>query len=248
MIGFKERRSSLSIRVITPETRAILASNLEEIRRSIDMNRLPGVDVTLLAATKTVSSEVINYVTQKLGVTDIGENRVQELLEKYDALDLTNVNLHFIGKLQPNKVKYIIDKVSLIHSLDSLSLADEIDKRAKKAGKTMPCLIEVNIGKESSKSGILPEDFESFLCEVKKRDAIELRGLMTIGPIDANADELKDCFSRVFSLFRDFRKAAGPLSFTPVLSMGMSDSYPLALSCGSNCVRIGSAIFGERVY
>ena len=237
----------MSVGIITPETAEYLKLNLSEIRRKISSSKPDGTEVTLLAATKTIPAEVINYVTQSLGVSDIGENRVQELLSKYDMLDLRHVRLHFIGKLQPNKVKYIIDKVYMIHSLDSLHLASEIDKCAGKSGKKMPCLIEINIGKEESKSGILPEHFYDFLSEVSKFEHVSIRGLMTIAPVCSDSERKKFYFRQMFSLFREFQKRKDIIS-PPVLSMGMSASYPEAISCGSTCVRIGSALFGERVY
>ncbi|MBE6564168.1 MAG: YggS family pyridoxal phosphate-dependent enzyme [Ruminococcaceae bacterium] len=241
----------MSIQQINEESKIILQKNLEEIRRGIEEAKTAAgreADVMLLAATKTVSAEVINYVTQTLGVRNIGENRVQELLDKYEALDLTNVDVHFIGKLQSNKVKYIIDKVSLIHSLDSLSLADEIDSRSRRLGKKTDCLIEVNIGREESKSGVMPEDFEDFLAEVQKREAISVRGLMTIAPLSADAEEKKKYFSETYSIFIDILQKKIHNINIPILSMGMSGSYKEAIACGSDCVRIGSSLFGERIY
>lgn len=239
----------MSIQLLNEENKKVLRDNLDEIRRGIaeeEEKRGGSQPVTLLAATKTVPAEVINYMTQSLGVRDIGENRVQELLEKYDALDLSGVNLHFIGKLQSNKVKYIIDKVKMIHSLDSLSLAEEIDKRSRALDRKTDCLIEINIGREESKSGVLPEHFTDFLEEVKKKEGIRLRGLMTIAPISADPEEKKKYFSETSSIFLDIFQKRIHNEDVPVLSMGMSGSYREAIACGSNCVRIGSSLFGSR--
>ncbi|MBR4881517.1 MAG: YggS family pyridoxal phosphate enzyme, partial [Clostridia bacterium] len=155
---------------LSSEYKAEIARNLEDVkRRMADANRL-GQAVTLLCATKTVPAEVINYATQELGVTDIGENRVQELLSKYDELEKENVNIHFIGSLQTNKVKYIIDKVCMIHSVDSVKLAAEIDRQAKKHNKIMDVLVEINIGEEENKGGIAPDELDSFLEELSVFD------------------------------------------------------------------------------
>ena len=140
-------------------------------------------NVTLLAATKTVPAEAVNYAIDNLGITDIGENRVQELLEKYDALHKERLNIHFIGRLQTNKVKYIIDKVCLIHSLDSEKLAAEIDRQARKIGKVMDVLVEINIGGEQSKGGISPENAEEYRSLLEKtREKEIVRGCTGSGP------------------------------------------------------------------
>ena len=195
--------------------------------------------VELLVATKTQSASDINYLISK-GVKIIGENRVNELLEKYDEYD-KGAELHFIGTLQKNKVKYIIDKVSLIHSLDSISLAEEISKRAAKINKVMDVLVEINSGREENKGGILPEELDSFLLEMKKFDAIRVRGLMTMAPKCEGEEYLK-----YFSLTKElFDKHFGN-DKDAVLSMGMSNSYEYAILAGATLVRVGSKIFGER--
>ena len=195
--------------------------------------------VELLVATKTQSASDINYLISK-GVKIIGENRVNELLEKYDEYD-KSAELHFIGTLQKNKVKYIIDKVSLIHSLDSISLAEEINKRAAKINKVMDVLVEINSGREENKGGILPEELDSFLLEMKKFDAIRVRGLMTMAPRCEGEEYLK-----YFSLTKElFDKHFGN-DKDAVLSMGMSSSYEYAILAGATLVRVGSKIFGER--
>ena len=205
--------------------------------------------VTLLAATKTVPVEVINYAIDEMGLTCIGENRVQELLSKYDALHKEGVEIHFIGRLQTNKVKYIIDKVTLIHSLDSEKLAKEIDRQAEKYGKVMDVLVEVNVGGEASKGGILPEELDGFLRKLSSFSHISVKGLMVIPPSGATKEENLNYFTQTYQFFVDFfKKKVHNNIDTYILSMGMSDSYEEAASAGSTLVRVGSAIFGKRSY
>ena len=227
----------------------ILNKNLPLVRERIRASQREGREVTLLAATKTVPVEVVNYAIRELGVTHIGENRVQELLEKYPLLHKDGVSIHFIGRLQTNKVKYIIDKVSLIHSVDSVKLAKEIDRQAAKHSLVMDILIEVNIGSEGSKGGILPDELDGFLEEIASFSHIRPMGLMVIPPADATKEETFDYFTRTYQFFVDFceKKVHNSID-TYILSMGMSDSYEDAVSAGSNLVRIGSAIFGKRSY
>ena len=196
----------------------------------------------LLIATKMQNADDINYVCS-LGECIIGENKVNELLEKYDSYDKTK-ELHFIGTLQTNKVKYIIDKVSLIHSVDKLSLLEEINKRAAKIDKIMDVLLEVNSGREESKGGILPEDVSDFYEKAKEYANVRVRGLMTMAPRCQSREEYlkyfgetKEIFDRLFGQDKD-----------AILSMGLSDSYTYALEAGANLVRVGSRIFGERKY
>ncbi len=220
----------------------------ESIRVNIDRIRsgIPSGTV-LMAATKTVPVEVINYAITDCGLTDIGENRVQELLSKYDELEKDKVNLHFIGTLQANKVKYIVGKVCLIHSLDSLKLAEEISKRSLKLGIVTDCLCEINIGNEEAKSGIAEEDTEAFINSVSNLEGIRIRGIMVIGPHCESTEDYIPFFERTRALF-DSLSDKGLLSDTPILSMGMSDNYALAAKYGSTLVRPGSAIFGARNY
>ena len=201
-----------------------------------------GRDVTLLLATKMQSSEDINYLISN-GADVIGENRVNELLEKYESYD-KKASLHFIGTLQKNKVKYIIDKVDLIHSVDTLSLLCEIDKRAGKISKKMGILIEVNSGREESKGGIMPEDVEAFYSEAIKMSNIQVMGLMTMAPKCEN----KEDYLRYFGLTKEIFDKLFKDKPDAILSMGMSDSYEYAVMAGANLVRVGSKIFGERKY
>ena len=233
---------------LSSEYKEDIARNLREIRqRMADSNKL-GQEVTLLCATKTVPADVINYATQELGVTDIGENRVQELLSKYDELVKDNVNIHFIGSLQTNKVKYIIDKVCMIHSLDSVRLAQEIDRQAKKIGKVMDVLVEINIGEEENKGGIMPAELDSFLDEIRQFDSLRVRGLMTIAPFWSEKADYYKYFEKTYQFFIDNLPKKIHNIYKPVLSMGMSDSFDTAIECGSTLVRLGTVVFGRREY
>lgn len=196
--------------------------------------------VSLLAATKMQSAEDINYLISR-GVKIIGENRVNELLEKYDSYD-KSAELHFIGTLQKNKVKYIIDKVSLIHSLDSYSLAEEISKRAQKIGRVMDVLVEINSGREENKGGILPENLKEFLDSLKELSGVRVRGLMTMAPRCERSEDYYKYFSLTKELFDEFFAS----DKDAILSMGMSESYKEAIECGATLVRVGSKIFGRR--
>lgn len=213
-----------------------------------------GRDVKLLAVTKTVPVDVINYTIDELGITAIGENRVQELLEKYDHLHHPKngkLEIHLIGSLQTNKVKYIIDKVDMIESVDSLKLAAEIDKQAKKHSLTMDILVEVNIGREEQKGGVMPEELDDFITRLGEFSNLNLRGLMTIAPkCDEKSDYLK-FFEKTYQYFIDIsQKKLHNISMDSfnVLSMGMSGSYPEAIRAGSTEIRLGSTIFGARTY
>ena len=238
----------MTIQELNDESRALLKANVQDIEKRManaKKNRA-GNEVTLLAATKTVPASVINYVTHELGIKHIGENRVQELLDKYDDLDLEGVELHFIGKLQTNKVKYIIDKVDMIHSLDSIKLAKEIDTRAAKIGKVMDVLVEINSGREENKSGVFPEDVASFLEQLKDFKNIKVRGLMTIAPVCAEKEDYRKYFRETYSIFLDNLTNKLHNINMDFLSMGMTDSFEVAIEEGSSIVRIGSAIFGSR--
>jgi pyridoxal phosphate enzyme (YggS family) len=206
-------------------------------------------EVTMLAATKFVDAEKINYASRKLGLTHIGENRVQELLSKYDALDRDRLQIHFIGSLQTNKVKYIIDKVDMIHSVDSVKLAKEIDRQAAKIGKVMPILAEINSANEESKSGVSVEGALDFLRQLQAFPNLQLCGIMTLGKKTENNCEKHEFFSKTYQLFLDGKeKKLYNKNSNPILSMGMSDSFYEAVLDGSTLVRIGSALFGARSY
>lgn len=204
-------------------------------------------DITFLAATKTVEPEVINHAIS-LGLDHIGENKVQELLSKYDSYNLENCSLQFIGHLQTNKVRQIVDKVDLIQSVDSVKLANEIAKQSLKHNKTTDILVEVNIGREENKSGVYPENLEELLCEISKIEGISVKGLMTIPPICDNKHKISKYFNNMHNIFIDIsQKKLDNISMT-ILSMGMSADYYEAILEGANMVRIGSSLFGARDY
>ncbi len=201
-------------------------------------------DIILLAATKTVPSENINYAVSK-GISYIGENRVQEMLSKDDAVDRT-VHRHFIGHLQTNKVKDVINRVEMIESVDSLHLAEKIGAECEKCGKTMDILLEVNIGNEESKSGFAPIEIYTVLEEVEKISGVRVRGIMSIPPVCTDKTVQKAFFRQLYDIFVDIRSKKTDNRDILYLSMGMSDDYDLAVECGANIVRIGTALFGKR--
>lgn len=204
-------------------------------------------DITLLAATKTVDVPTINHAIS-LGLDHIGENRVQELLSKYEQYDLSNCSLQFIGHLQSNKVRQIVDKVDLIQSVDSFKLAKEISAQSLKRNKTTDILVEVNIGKEENKSGVFEENLEELLLQISELEGVSVKGLMTIPPICENEHKISKYFNNMHKLFIDIsQKKLDNVSMT-ILSMGMSADYYEAILEGANMVRVGSALFGARNY
>lgn len=233
---------------ISDREAAELTSRWNDIRRKVNVAS-GDRPVRILAATKTVSAQRINYAIEHLGLTLIGENRVQELLAKYDDLHKDSIEIHFIGRLQTNKVKYIVDKVDMIESVDSLRLAEEISRRCVKIGKVMDILVEVNVGREESKGGVLLEDLDRFLDAIFEFPGIRFAGIMVIPPkIDEN-DSSEKYFSESFQIFLDIQRKKHHNIREPILlSMGMSDSYEAAIRNGSDLVRIGSALFGRRDY
>ena len=201
-----------------------------------------GGRVKLLIATKMQTCEDINCIIDE-GVSLIGENKVNELLEKYEGYD-KRAEVHFIGTLQSNKVKYIVDKVSLIHSVDKLSLLAEIDKRSAKIGKVMDVLLEVNSGKEENKGGIFPEDVAEFYEKAREFKNVRVRGLMTMAPRCQSREE----YLKYFGLTKELFDSLFGNDKDAILSMGMSESYEYAIEAGATLVRVGSKIFGERKY
>lgn len=204
-------------------------------------------DITFLSATKTVEPEYINYAIS-LGLSYIGENKVQELLSKYDEYNLENCSLQFIGHLQSNKVKQIVGKVDLIQSIDSIKLAKEVSKCSLKNNITSDILVEVNIGKEENKSGVMPEMLEELVEEISTLPAVNVKGLMTIPPICEKNDEIRRYFEKMNRLFLDISSKKLDNISMDILSMGMSSDYYEAILEGANMVRIGSALFGNRIY
>lgn len=197
--------------------------------------------VRLMAVTKTVPYEAVNFALS-LGVDLLGENRVQEFLSKYEFYD-KNCQVHFIGGLQSNKVKYIIDKVSMIHSVDSIKLVDEINKRAALYGKVVDILIEINIGEEESKSGVSVKKLPEIADHCLSLSNIRLKGFMAIPPVDDNGSN-SGYFRQMEIIYNKYQSEIGAQIDT--LSMGMSNDYVQAVLYGSNIVRIGSALFGKR--
>lgn len=227
-----------------------IEENLDIIKKNIyEASHRSGEskDVILLAATKMNDADRINFAISK-GLKYIGENKVQELLEKYDKIDKENVTIHFIGHLQSNKVKYIIDKVDMIQSLDSLSLAKEIDRQAKKHGIVMNVLVEINAENEESKSGIAPENVESFLREVSKFENIRVMGLMSIPPVMTDESVQRKIFNKIYKIYVDISQKNIHNISMMYLSLGMSDDYTIAIEEGANLVRVGTALFGKRNY
>lgn len=202
--------------------------------------------VRLLAATKTVPAEEILYA-RELGLELAGENRTSELLEKYDALK-DHLELHLIGTLQTRKVKDVVGKVSMIESVDSVKLAREIDKRSAAIGVTTNVLCEINIGREESKGGVLPEAVSEFMAELEEFRNIIPCGIMTMAPICGSDTEYRKFFTETYQIFIDFYGKKRHNIIEPVLSMGMSDSYVPAILEGATEVRVGSSIFGHRIY
>lgn len=218
-------------------------NNIDRIAR--ESGRKEG-EVLLCAVTKTRSAEEINEALLG-GITDIGENRVQEILEKYDFIG--PCRWHLIGHLQTNKVKYIVDKVFMIHSVDSIRLAEEINRRCIKLGKTMNVLIQVNSAMEDSKFGIPPEEAENLISEIlKKCPKIMIKGLMVIAPFSDEPENVREFFRKGKKLYDNHAKIQHENLDFQFLSMGMSNDYQVAIEEGSNIVRIGTAIFGERDY
>lgn len=226
-----------------------LDKNVEEIRSKIKASaekagRDPR-DVVLLAAVKSADVDEINYIHNSLGIRDIGENRVQQLIERWEKLDKEGLNLHFIGSLQTNKVKYIIDKVSLIHSLDSERLAQEIDRQAKKHGLVASVLVEINSGSEEQKGGIRPEDVAQFCRSLERFDGIRLCGFMTMAPKCENKEDYRAYFEKTRALCESVWQEILEKKEKPILSMGMSDSYEIAVECGATMVRVGRQMFAK---
>lgn len=229
---------------------SVIAENLETVREKIAaaaqrVGRDPA-EIKLVAVTKTVDVPTIEEGI-KAGITAIGENRVQEIRKKYPEIQ-SPVEWHLIGHLQTNKVKYIIDKVDLIHSLDRYSLAQEISKRAQQAGTTMSVLVQVNVAEEETKFGLKVEETEEFIKEVTQLEGIKILGLMTMAPYVENPEEVRFVFKKLKELSEKIGNLNLPQVEMKYLSMGMSNDYEVAIEEGANIVRVGSAIFGARNY
>ena len=228
--------------------RSSIEENIIEVKRRVEeaakkAGRNPE-DVLILAVSKTIDVPRIKEAVQ-CGLNSLGENRVQEIMDKYEPMG-EGINWHLIGHLQTNKVKYIIDKVCLIHSVESLKLADEINKKAEKAGIIMDILVEVNIANEESKFGIKPEDCESFIRELSKMKNINVKGLMTVAPFTENPEENRVYFKGLKDLLVDINNKKIDNINMSELSMGMTGDFEVAVEEGATIVRVGTGIFGER--
>ncbi len=228
----------------------MLKENLEyvesRIREACERSSREREDVTLIAVSKTKPVSVLKEAYD-LGVRVFGENKVQELADKYEALP-KDIRWHMIGHLQRNKVKYIIDKVELIHSVDSLRLAETIEKEAARHNITANILIEVNVAKEESKFGLMPEELDGFVSEVAKFPHIQVQGLMTIAPFVDDPEENRGIFQRLRKLSVDIAAKNVDNITMRILSMGMTNDYTVAVEEGAAMVRVGTGIFGARDY
>ena len=228
-----------------------LEENIARVKENIaraarEAGRDPG-EVALVAATKVQTSDTIRAAISA-GVGICGENRVQELTGHLEDGAYEGARVHFIGHLQTNKVRQIVDKVSMVESVDSIKLAREIDRHCAAIGKVMDVLLEVNIGREENKTGIFPELLPALLEEAGKLEHIRVRGLMTIPPVCETEEEVLQYFSQMRQLFIDIKQKKYDNISMEILSMGMSADYLAAVRCGSNIVRIGTAMFGQRNY
>jgi len=203
-------------------------------------------DIELVAVTKTVDVDVINKAID-YGILHIGESRVQELLKKYEQIGNV-VKWHLIGHLQRNKVKYIIDKVDIIHSLDSFRLAKEINKRAENINRIVECLLQVNVSKGKTKYGVNLEDVKHILEDITSLNNIRIVGLMTIAPHVDDKEQIRQCFRALKNIFDQISKIDFPNIKMKYLSMGMSDDFEIAIQEGANFIRVGTSIFGGRNY
>ena len=220
-----------------------IKKNIDDIRKESNIQE----EVNLMAVTKTVDA---NKVLEAIdaGITDIGENKPQELAKKYEIIG-DKVRYHLIGTLQTNKVKYIIDKAYMIHSLDRMALCEEIQKRAEKIGKIMNCLVQVNISKEESKHGLEEEFVIDFIKEVSSNyKNIHIKGLMTMAPFIDDEEEIRKVFKGLKKLSLQIKDLNLPNVEMDTLSMGMSHDYKIAIEEGATIIRVGTSIFGQRNY
>jgi len=228
----------------------LLKNNLEQVKSNIkaacERSGRNYEDVTLIAVSKTKPlSDIEELITY--GATEFGENKVQELTDKYENVS-TKVNWHLIGHLQTNKVKYIVDKATLIHSVDSVRLASEIEKEANKRGVIANILIQVNIAHEDTKFGINEDEIYDLINEIKNFEHIKIKGLMTIAPFVENPEENRIHFRNLYQLLLDIKSKNIDNIDMSILSMGMTNDYEIAIEEGATMVRVGTGIFGERNY
>lgn len=227
-----------------------LKENYHNVLKNIEMACEKGkrniADVTLIAVSKTKPVSMLQEIYD-CGCRDFGENKVQEIMDKYDQLP-KDIRWHMIGHLQTNKVKYIVDKVYMIHSVDSVRLAKEISKEACKKNVTVKILLEVNVAKEESKFGVTSEEAISFYHEVCGLPGLEVCGLMTIAPYVEDSEENRPYFVNLRQLNIDMTSQNTDNKYSGMLSMGMTGDYMVAIEEGATFVRVGTGIFGERNY
>ena len=227
-----------------------IKDNIEEVKNNIaaacqEAGRAPE-EVTLIAVSKTKPVELLREAYD-CGCRDFGENKVQELLDKYEVMP-KDIRWHMIGHLQRNKVKYIVDKVALIHSVDSLRLAEEISREAVKKDTCVNILIEVNVAEEETKFGVTCNEVKQLVQDIAKLPNIRVKGLMTIAPFVENAEQNRPIFSKLRKISVDIMEENIDNITMEILSMGMTGDYAVAVSEGATCVRVGTGIFGARQY
>ncbi len=236
--------------MMTDERKITLSDNYRRVLEQIheaEERRGKGAPVTLLAASKTYPAEDIAWLMTDCGLRVAGENRQSEFTEKYDVVHPCG-EYHFIGHLQTNKVKYLIGKADLIHSVDSVRLAGEIARQSDARGIMTPILVQVNAGREEAKSGILPEEAPEFLAQIAEMPSLSLRGMMVVAPICEEKTVARKYFAESYRIFIDFFGKNTHNIEDPILSMGMSDTFVEAIEEGATLVRVGSALFGARNY
>ena len=228
----------------------MIKENLEEVEaritRACERSGRERSEVTLISVSKTKPAEMLQEAYDA-GSRDFGENKPQEIREKYPQLP-TDIRWHMIGHLQRNKIKYIIDKVCMIHSVDSIRLAEAIDEEAKKHGIIMPVLIEVNVAEEDSKVGVHLDEAESLIRQISELSNIQVQGLMTIAPFTENAEDNRIYFRKLRNLYVDIKDKNIDNVNMCNLSMGMTGDYEVAVEEGATMVRVGTGIFGARSY
>lgn len=228
----------------------MLAENLKEVEKRIQeaCNRAnrPREDVTLIAVSKTKPVSMLEEIYQE-GIRNFGENKVQELTEKYEVME-KNIQWHMIGHLQRNKVKYIVDKVKLIHSVDSVRLAEAIEQEAAKKDVIVDILVEVNVAEEESKFGLKTDEVEALVRKIAEFPHIRIKGLMTIAPFVENPEENRNVFATLRKLSVDIAEKNIDNVSIEILSMGMTNDYEVAIEEGATMVRVGTGIFGARNY
>ena len=224
-----------------------IEQNIKVIKERVDKSAKESArtldDITIVAVSKTVNAEAV-VQAKNAGMKHFGENRVQEFLKKREVIG-DDVFWHIIGPLQSNKVKYILEGVTLLHSLDRLSLAEEIEKRCGNKGTVIDALVQVNIAKEPTKSGVFEEDLEDFLEKLSVLRNVRIKGLMAIPPFAVHPDDNREYFARMKQLYERFKSSSDGFEY---LSMGMSGDFEAAIKEGANMVRIGTAVFGARSY